>query len=122
MTGTAAGLDSFASAAPLRQPQETGPLCRSSGVRVVVVWRPAQLRAARREPHRHQDGQRGGPNQNGKRGMPVIARSARHAVITVPPGVRRLFLGENSLARNPFRLSKYLAGPGRISLRAIIVL
>jgi len=54
--------------------------------------------------------------------MPVIARSARRAVITVPPGVRRLFLGENSLARNAFRLSKYLAGRGRISLRAIIVL
>jgi len=60
-----------------------------------------------------------GPNQNRKRG---IARSARHAVITVPPGVRRLFPGENSLARSAFRLSKYLAGPGRISLRAIIVL
>lgn len=36
------GLDSFASAAPQRQPQETGPLCRPSGVRVVVVWRLVQ--------------------------------------------------------------------------------
>ena len=36
------GLDSFASAAPRRQPQETGPLCRPSGVRVVIVWRPVQ--------------------------------------------------------------------------------
>ena len=36
------GLDSFASAAPQRQPQGTGPLCRPSGVRVVVVWRPVQ--------------------------------------------------------------------------------
>ena len=34
------GLDSFASAAPQRQAQRTGSLCRPSGVRVVVVWRP----------------------------------------------------------------------------------
>jgi hypothetical protein len=40
------GLDSFASAAPQRQPQETGPLCRPSGVRVVVVWRPVQQTGA----------------------------------------------------------------------------
>ena len=40
------GLDSFASAAPQRQPQETGPLCRPSGVRVVVVWRPVQSTGA----------------------------------------------------------------------------
>ena len=42
------GLDLFASAAPRRQAQVTVSLCRPSGVRVVMIWRPVHRQHAPR--------------------------------------------------------------------------
>jgi hypothetical protein len=63
-----------------------------------------------------------GGTRTGNAARPALRVPAGCVIAPRHPAIRRLFLGENFLARKAFRTWKYLVGQDRISLRAIFVL